>query len=215
LKLSLEVLKDAYRLGVFPMAEARESDEIMWVRPEWRGIFPLDGLRVSRSLRRVVKRDVFEVRVDHAFRDVVEACGEEKAGREETWINPAIIDAYCALHAEGNAHSVECYQDGSLVGGLYGVSLGGAFFGESMFSRESNASKVALCHLAGRLRLAGYTLLDTQFITDHLASLGAVEISATAYEQRLAEALRITTDFAAVSGQMSGSSILQSITQTS
>lgn len=215
MKLSPEVLKDAYRMGVFPMAEARDSQEVVWVRPNRRGIFPLDGFHIPRSLRKVVRQDRFEVRVDQAFGEVMRLCASPAAGRDETWINEDIVDSYSALFEQGAAHSVETYRDGELVGGLYGVAIAGAFFGESMFSLATDASKVALCHLVGRLRLTGFTLLDTQFLTDHLARFGAVEISGEAYDTLLREAMRHQGRFGELPVQMSGSSILQSITQTS
>lgn len=214
-KLSPELLLEAYRLGLFPMAESRDSTSLVWIRPEQRGIFPLERFHVPRSLAKVIRQERFEVRIDTAFRDVMELCGSERAGREETWINEEILDAYCALHARGAAHSVESWRDGQLVGGLYGVSIAAAFFGESMFSLETDASKVALCHLVGRLKLARYRLLDTQFLTPHLARFGGIEIEAGHYEALLREALHHEARFADLPDQMSGSSILQAITQTS
>lgn len=215
MKLSAEVLIEAYRLGFFPMASSRDSGDVMWVRPEFRGIFPLDQFRVSRSLAKILRQDRFQVTINKAFAEVMAGCAESTPGREETWINDEITKVYGDLHRAGGAHSVECWQDGKLVGGLYGVSLRGAFFGESMFSRASNASKVALCHLVGRLKLSGYSLLDTQFLTDHLASLGAVEVPEAEYQLLLAEALKGSGDFRGLPPQMPGSSIWQAITQTS
>ena len=192
-EITPELLLRAYAIGLFPMAEDRDSPELHWVEPERRGVFPLDGLRVSRSLAKIVRSDVFEVAADGAFREVMEAC----AARERTWINEEILRLYGALHARGRAHSVEVRLGGELVGGLYGVSLGAAFFGESMFHHARDASKVALVHLVARLRLGGFRLLDTQFLTEHLASLGAVEISRADYRRRLAAALTADADFAA------------------
>lgn len=180
------------------MAEQRDSEEVFWVEPRRRGILPLDAVHVPRSLAKTVRKDRFIVTVDRCFRDVMLACAEPKPGREQTWINDSILDAYTALHEKGFAHSVECWQDGKLVGGLYGVSLGTAFFGESMFSRATDASKVALIHLVARLRAGGYTLLDTQFLTAHLAQFGTIEISRSEYRQRLRAALEAEADFFAI-----------------
>jgi leucyl/phenylalanyl-tRNA--protein transferase len=191
-ELTPDLLLGAYSAGIVPMAEGRDSDEVFWVDPVRRGIIPLDGFRLSRSLRRTILRGGHEVTFDTDFATVLDACAE----REETWINETIRSLYLALHARGHAHSVEVWQDGSLVGGAYGVAIGGAFFGESMFSRLRDSSKVALAYLVDRLRATGFTLLDTQFVTDHLVSLGAVEISRGEYKLRLAEALDIATDFA-------------------
>lgn len=193
-------LLDLYRRGVFPMGEDADDASLFIVDPDFRGIFPLEALRISRSLRKVVARDTFSVTVDAAFTGVMEAC----ADRESTWINTPIINLYSALHRSGHAHSVECWQNDELVGGLYGVSLGGAFFGESMFSTVSNASKVALVHLAARLIAGGYQLLDTQFLTDHLESLGAIEIPRVEFQQRLKSALEIEGNFYSVSAPRSG-----------
>jgi leucyl/phenylalanyl-tRNA--protein transferase len=184
-----DLLLGAYSIGVFPMADSRDAPDVFWVEPKKRGILPLDGFHLSRSLAKILKSDRFVVTADHAFAQVVATCAEHTAGRPDTWINPAIEDAYSVLHARGNAHSIECWQDGELVGGLYGVSLGAAFFGESMFSRTRDASKVALAHLVARLRAGRFRLLDCQFITDHLASLGAVEVSRSAYRALLDSAL--------------------------
>lgn len=215
MKLSPEVLMQAYRLGFFPMAEARDSDELMWLKPKFRGIFPLESFHVPRSLRKVVRQDRFTVKVDTAFEEVMRLCGSEAAGREETWINEEILAVYGALHREGVAHSVESWRDGRLVGGLYGVAIAGAFFGESMFSLETDASKVALCHLVARLKMTGFRLLDTQFLTPHLARFGGIEVPSDRYLVMLAEALQVQGQFTALPDQMAGSSILQSITQTS
>lgn len=184
----------AYAVGIFPMAEAATSEELFWLDPERRGIVPLDGLHVSRRLARTFLNGGFEIRVDHDFEAVVLACAE----RPETWINPTILRLYLDLHRMGRAHSVEFWQDGLLAGGLYGVSLGAAFFGESMFSRRRDASKLALIALVARLRAGGYRLLDTQFVTPHLASLGAVEIARDAYHRMLAAALHRQANFRAL-----------------
>ncbi|MBU3078940.1 leucyl/phenylalanyl-tRNA--protein transferase [Sphingomonas quercus] len=184
-----DLLLGAYSIGVFPMADSREAPDIFWVEPKQRGILPLDGFRLARSLAKTLKADRFEVTADRAFGQVVSACAERVENRPDTWINPAIEDAYGELHRRGNAHSIECWQGDELVGGLYGVSLGAAFFGESMFSRARDASKIALAHLVARLRVGRYRLLDCQFITDHLASMGAVEVSRAAYRALLDSAL--------------------------
>jgi leucyl/phenylalanyl-tRNA--protein transferase len=192
-EITPDLIVRAYSIGLFPMAEDRDSTDLHWVEPERRGIFPLDGLIVSKSLAKTLRSDRFEVMADRAFREVMEAC----AARDKTWINDEIIRLYCALHARGQAHSVEVRVGGELVGGLYGVSLGAAFFGESMFHLARDASKVALIHLVARLRFGGFKLLDTQFLTEHLASLGAIEISRGDYRRRLASALTEEGDFAA------------------
>ena len=196
-ELSADILLRAYSIGVFPMAESRESSELFWVEPEVRGVFPLDGLKVSKSLAKTVRSNRFRVVADADFSAVMHACAE----REETWINREILSLYRDLHEEGRAHSIEVYEAGALVGGLYGVSLRGAFFGESMFHRARDASKVALVHLVARLRSGGYRLLDTQFLTDHLASLGAIAASRDDFRLMLAEALRIHADFEAVAAR--------------
>jgi len=188
-RLTPEILLRAYAEGLFPMAERRGDPTLYWVSPEKRGIFPLDTFHVPRRLARTVRSDRFIVTADAAFRDVMLACAAPAPGREETWINDEILRLYTALHAGGHAHSIECWQDGELVGGLYGVRLGAAFFGESMFSRARDASKVALVHLVDTLKRGGFTLLDTQFLTSHLASLGAVEVSRAEYLALLNQAL--------------------------
>ncbi|MEM1379302.1 MAG: leucyl/phenylalanyl-tRNA--protein transferase [Pseudomonadota bacterium] len=209
------MLLEAYRLGFFPMAESRQSDELMWVRPTERGIFPLNQFHVPRSLAKVVRQERFTVKTDTAFVAVMEACASAKAGRDETWINAEIIEAYSGLHQMGHAHSVEAWCSGALVGGLYGVSIAGAFFGESMFSLKTDASKVALCHLVARLKFGGYNLLDTQFLTPHLERFGGIGVPAEDYEELLAGALQNRGAFNALTPQTGGSAILQLITQTS
>ncbi len=171
------------------MSDGRHDPDIFWVDPKTRGILPLDGIHISGSLKKTLRRKVFEIRCDTAFEDVITGCAETCENRRDTWINDEIIRAYCELHKMGFAHSVECMKDGKLVGGLYGVSIGGAFCGESMFSRTTDASKVALAHLVARLRLGGYELLDIQFLTDHLKRFGAIEIPAREYLDRLNRAL--------------------------
>jgi len=192
-KLTADILLRAYSIGVFPMAESREAKELFWVEPHERGVFPLDGLVVSRSLAKTVRSDRFRVVADRDFLAVMRAC----ADRDNTWINDEILRLYCNLFEAGHAHSVEVYEGGALVGGLYGVSLRGAFFGESMFHRARDASKVALIHLFARLRKGGFRLLDTQFLTEHLASLGAVSVSRETFRLLLAEAMANQGDFGA------------------
>ena len=186
-----EILLRAYGMGVFPMAEGRDAPTIHWVDPRRRGILPLDGFHLSRSLRGRLLRPDYQVTTDAAFEMVLRGC----ADRDETWINPEIHALYMALHDEGHAHSLEIWQDGQLTGGVYGVVLGAAFFGESMFSAQRDASKLALVWLVHRLRAGGFTLFDTQFLTPHLASLGAVEILRAEYHDRLAAALVIPATF--------------------
>ncbi|HTQ34116.1 MAG TPA: leucyl/phenylalanyl-tRNA--protein transferase [Stellaceae bacterium] len=189
-RLTPETLIRAYCSGIFPMAESADDPELFWVDPERRGILPLDGFHVSRRLARVVRQDRFEVKVDSDFAGTLAACAEATEKRPNTWINAEIVRLYNELHAMDAAHSVECWQAGTLVGGLYGVSIGGAFFGESMFSRATDASKVALVHLVALMRRGGFRLLDMQFVTPHLAQFGAVEVPRARYRRLLAEALR-------------------------
>jgi leucyl/phenylalanyl-tRNA--protein transferase len=189
-ELTPELLLRAYAAGFFPMAESR-SGPISWFSPDPRAIIPLENFKVSRSLRQAVRKARFDIQWDTAFREVMHRC----AAREETWISDEIIDAYCRLFSMGFAHSVECWRENRLVGGLYGVAIQGAFFGESMFSEISNASKVALYFLVGRLKKAGFSLLDTQFLTSHLLSLGACEIPREKYILLLENALRVETHF--------------------
>jgi leucyl/phenylalanyl-tRNA--protein transferase len=193
--LSPEILLRAYASGIFPMAETADDPELFWVDPKRRGIIPLDAFHVPRRLRRIVRQNVFAIRCDTAFEAVMHGCAESSDKRPNTWINDEILELYTGLFARGAAHSVECWHEGELVGGLYGVSLGAAFFGESMFSRVTDASKVALVHLVARLRYGRYRLLDTQFVTPHLAQFGAIEISRARYRRLLAEALRYRAVF--------------------
>ena len=224
-RLTPELLLRAYAAGIFPMAETRDSDEIFWVDPRRRGVIPLEGFHVPRRLRRTVRRAPFAVTFDTAFDSVIAACAGTSEFRDDTWINPEIRRAYTELHELGFAHSVECWREDrmtgdELVGGLYGVSLGGAFFGESMFSRADDASKIALVHLVARLRLGGFVLLDTQFVTDHLRQFGTTEIPARDYLRRLEIALHTDAKFySEVSPSDFGASVeavlRQSTTQTS
>jgi leucyl/phenylalanyl-tRNA---protein transferase len=196
-QLTPDILLSAYAAGIFPMAESADDPELFWVDPHRRGIIPLDAFHVARRLRRVVRHGGFAVHCDRAFAAVIRGCAEAGDKRPNTWINDEIVALYSALHAKGAAHSVECWLDGELAGGLYGISLGAAFFGESMFSRVTDASKVALVHLVARLRLGGYQLLDCQFLTPHLARFGAIEVSRARYHRLLAEALRYRAVFPA------------------
>ena len=193
-------LLDCYARGVFPMADAREDAQVFLIDPERRGVIPLTAFHVSKRMARTVRADPFDVRVDTAFHDVVLACAASGPGRTETWINRPIEALYLELFELGHAHSVECWLEGELVGGLYGVSLGGAFFGESMFSRRRDASKVALTHLVGRLIAGGFGLLDAQFMTEHLEQFGATEIARSDYQRRLKTALARQADFYGVTG---------------
>ena len=189
--LTQEILLSAYRVGLFPMAQGRDDPEIHWVDPLRRGIFPLEGFHISRSLRRRILRADVQVTTDRAFAEVVLAC----ADRPESWINAEFFELYQALHQQGHAHSLEIWRNDDLIGGVYGVTIGGAFFGESMFSRATDASKLALAWLVHRLRAGSFTLFDTQFLTPHLASLGAVEIPRADYHRRLHAALAAQATF--------------------
>jgi leucyl/phenylalanyl-tRNA--protein transferase len=208
-----ELLK-AYTLGFFPMARSRHDEAAVWVLPELRGVLPLDEARAPRRLLQTVRRERFRITADAAFAEVVAACARPKKGREDTWINHAIEEVYVELHCAGFAHSVEAWRDERLVGGVYGVALGAIFCGESMFSTERDASKVALVHLIARLKAAGFRLLDAQFFTPHLAQFGVRECPNTDYQTLLEKLLRVRADFAAAP-QPSTSAVLQSITQTS
>ena len=210
-----DLLLRAYSIGVFPMADSRAADDVYWVEPKKRGILPLDHFRLSRSLAKTVRSDRFTMTADCAFAEVVFECARSTADRPDTWINPAIEGAYADLHRRGHAHSIEAWHEGRLVGGLYGVKLGGAFFGESMFTRVRDASKVALIHLCARLKHGGYALLDCQFITEHLKRFGAVEIPRGEYRERLAKALKIEGRFDYGFDAADLETFLQSSTQTS
>ena len=194
-QLTPEILLRTYAAGIFPMAESAEDPTLFWVDPETRGILPLDKFRVSRGLQRKLRRGLFEVRCDTVFEEVVRACAAKTSERPTTWINEEIIRLYLGLHTMGHAHSVECWRDGELAGGLYGVCIGGAFFGESMFSRATDASKIALAHLVARLRRGGYRLLDTQFATSHLEQFGVTEIGRNEYQAILSSALAADASF--------------------
>ncbi|WP_169569083.1 leucyl/phenylalanyl-tRNA--protein transferase [Sneathiella limimaris] len=213
--LTPEILLNAYTHGIFPMAETRDDPDIFWVDPERRGIFPLEDFHVSRSLRKKMRQEPYKITVDTCFRQIMKECAAPARGRKNTWINRTILDLYTELHQRGNAHSVEVWKEDKLVGGLYGVSFAGAFCGESMFSREADTSKIALTALVARLRAGNFKLLDTQFLTDHLASLGAIEISREEYHRRLNDALKVSANFYSLPLDCSSEAILQSITQTS
>jgi len=186
-----DILLRAYSIGLFPMAESSDDPEIFWVEPEMRGILPLDGFHISKSLAKTVRKRPFDIRFDTAFERVITYCAEPAEDRPSTWINTTIRKLYTELHRMGHAHSVEAWEDEELVGGLYGVSLGSAFFGESMFSRRTNASKICLVHLVERLRAKGFTLLDTQFTTEHLKTFGAIDIPKDEYIKLLKKAVDV------------------------
>ena len=238
--LDPDLLLRAYTVGMFPMADSRDAKSVYWVEPKTRAILPLDGFHLSKSLRKTLLSGKFETTANKAFGSIVALCAESADDRPSTWINDQIESAVAMLHRHGRAHSIETWLDGELVGGLYGIALGRAFFGESMVSRATDASKVALAHLVARMRVGGFTLLDCQFMTPHLASLGAVEVSRKAYIVLLAAALASSADDASpaspdgdflafgrvppsasppdittVSGPMSGWAIAQALTQTS
>lgn len=189
-ELTPELLLRAYATGIFPMSESQDDPNLYWVEPEMRGILPLDQFHVPKSLKKVVRKNKFEIHCDRAFEQVLDFCAKPAAGRDVTWINQSIRDNVIKLHEMGFAHSVECWRKDKLVGGLYGISLGAAFFGESMFSKETDASKVALVHLVARMRLGGFKLLDTQFTTDHLSRFGVIEIPSAKYLDLLDDALQ-------------------------
>lgn len=206
-------LLDCYRRGVFPMADSRDDPRLFLVDPDLRGVLPLDRFHLSKSLRKTIRRDEFEIRIDTSFSRVMELCAESAPDRPNTWINSPILNLYSALHRSGNAHSVEAWREGELVGGLYGVSLKGAFFGESMFSRATDASKVALAHLVARLRAGGYRLLDTQFVTSHLETFGVEEVPRDDFHVLLKDAMQADGVFGTQT--YCGLEVLQLITQTS
>ena len=206
-------LLDCYRRGVFPMADARDDPRLFLVDPDLRGVLPLDRFHLSKSLRKTIRRDPFEIRINTSFSRVMELCAESAPDRPNTWINSPILNLYSALHRQGHAHCVEAWLGGELVGGLYGVSLKAAFFGESMFSRATDASKVALAHLVARLRAGGYRLLDTQFVTGHLETFGVEEVPRAEFQERLKVALLSDATFGTQG--YCGAEVVQLITQTS
>ena len=221
LEITPQVLLKAYACGIFPMAESASDPSLFWVEPELRGIIPLDEFHIPQSLKKTMRRNPFEVSVDTDFETVIEACAQSTAERPKTWINERIRRLYTQLHEIGHCHSVECWSGDELVGGLYGVRLGGAFFGESMFSRTTDASKVALVHLVHRLKTGGFVLLDTQFTTDHLKRFGAIDVPKDTYSRLLAEAVERDADFFPYEeetyegGGASSDVILQSFSQMS
>ncbi|CAD0184967.1 Leucyl/phenylalanyl-tRNA--protein transferase [Ruegeria sp. THAF57] len=210
MSLSPELLLHGYSIGIFPMAEHRDDPDLFWVDPKFRGIIPLNGFHISRSLARRIRNCGFSVTINQNFAGVVDGC----ADRTDTWINAELRNLYQRLHQSGHAHSLEIWDGPALVGGVYGVSLGSAFFGESMFSRRTDASKIALAYLVDRLRRTGFQLFDTQFLTAHLASLGAIEVPRAQYRQALEEAIDASADFTAELDQLPDS-VIQRITQTS
>ncbi|MBS0539111.1 MAG: leucyl/phenylalanyl-tRNA--protein transferase [Proteobacteria bacterium] len=215
LEITPELLLQAYRIGVFPMGERRDDPKLYWLDPRLRAVLPLDGFHLSKRLARTVRSGVFQITADTAFAEVMRACAEPRPGHPESWINEPILALYDELHRRGHAHSVECRIDGRLVGGLYGVSVGAAFFGESMFSRERDASKVALVHLVARLIQGGFRLLDCQFMTEHLRSFGAVEIPREMFKARVAEAVEATATFQGDLGTADACALVQANTRTS
>lgn len=221
--ISTDELIKAYTLGYFPMARSREEDAVVWVLPDERGIILLDEVRTPRRLKKLLKTEPFEVRLNTAFPDVMTACADATPARPDTWINDAIIEAYTELHYQGFAHSVECWRDDELVGGLYGLTLGAAFCGESMFSRETSASKIAMLYLIARLKIGGFHFIDAQFYNEHLVQFGLKGVPDEAYQPMLDKALKTDANFFAAgkpkeprgADQLSVIAVLQSITQTS
>jgi leucyl/phenylalanyl-tRNA--protein transferase len=215
LEITPQVLLKAYAVGIFPMAESADDPGLYWIEPETRGVIPLDGFHLPQRLARTVASQRFEIRIDHKFAPVIDACAGAGINRPKTWINARIRKLYGELFDLGACHTVEAWRDGRLVGGLYGVVLGAAFFGESMFSRAPDASKVALVHLVARLRVGGFRLLDTQFNTPHLQQFGAIDVDRRAYQDMLEEAITGKADFYCLAGGGTSDVILQSVSQTS
>ncbi|HXV74317.1 MAG TPA: leucyl/phenylalanyl-tRNA--protein transferase [Sphingomonadales bacterium] len=219
--LSIEILLRAYRCGIFPMAETRASDELYWIEPKIRGLIPLDTFHLPKGVARLMRKGAFRLSVNQAFGRVIRACGSAEAGRKETWINDEIIDLYTRMHVEGYAHSIEVWnggearEAGALAGGLYGVAIGSAFFGESMFSFRPDASKVALAATAARLKAGGFTLFDVQFVTAHLQRFGAVKVAKEKYLLLLQKALAGNADFLKLPADAQPQRMLQEIAQTS
>jgi leucyl/phenylalanyl-tRNA--protein transferase len=195
IEITPHVLLKAYACGIFPMAESADDSTLYWIEPELRGVLPLDRVHLPKRLARTIRQECFEVRVDSDFGGVIEGCARSRPGRRSTWINKQIRSLYGELFEMGRCHTIETWREGRLVGGLYGVDVGGAFFGESMFSFERDASKVALMYLVARLRYGGFSLLDTQFVTDHLRRFGAIEISRKSFHEILSRALQGEADF--------------------
>jgi leucyl/phenylalanyl-tRNA--protein transferase len=215
MEITPELLLQAYRIGVFPMGERRDDPKLYWLDPRLRAVLPLDRIHLPRRLTRTVRAGRFEVSADTVFADVVRACAEPRPGHPESWINAPIVELYTELHRRGHAHSVECRLAGRLVGGLYGVSIGAAFFGESMYSRERDSSKVALVHLVARLIKGGFRLLDCQFMTEHLRGFGAIEIPREEFRALLADAIHRTATFQRELGGEDPCAIVQDNTRTS
>ncbi len=213
IEITPDILLRAYAAGIFPMAEDSEDPSLFWVEPQARGIFPLDAVHVPRRLARTVRQDVFDIRIDTDFDGVIAGCAAPDADRERTWINGRIRRLYGELFDGGHCHTVEAWRDGRLVGGLYGVRLGAAFFGESMFHLERDASKVAFVHLVARLRRGGFTLLDAQFVTSHLATLGAVELPRRDYKRLLAVAVESDAEWRALPVQVRGAEALGALSR--
>ena len=215
LEITPELLLQAYRIGVFPMGERRDDPKLYWLDPRLRAVLPLDGFHLPQRLKRTIRTGHFEVSADTAFAETVRACAEPRPGHPESWINEPIVELYSELYRRGHAHSVECRVNGELVGGLYGVTVGGAFFGESMFSRARDASKVALVHLAARLIKGGFALLDCQFMTEHLRAFGAVEIDRDAFRALLADAIEKPAVFQRELGAEEACDLVQASTRIS
>jgi len=194
MKINLDTILEAYTKGIFPMADSHNDKHVNWIKPKYRGIIPLKSFHISKSLRRVLRKEDYEIRIDSNFEEVIAQCSKINTIRENTWINKEIIDIFKELFYLGYVHTVETWRKEKLIGGLYGLSLGGAFFGESMFSISSNASKIALCYLVANMKKCNYKLLDTQFLTDHLKQFGGIEITHEEYLKRLGEALNIKTE---------------------
>ena len=217
-RLNTELVLNAYRAGLFPMAENSNTSEVFWVDPEVRGIIPLDKFHISRSLKKLLRKKPYSIKFNYNFEQVIQACAEQSEQRNETWINQTIIAAYSELFKQECAHTVECWVDGTLAGGLYGLTIGGAFFGESMFSKRPNASKIALVYLVDRLFERGFVLLDTQFLTQHLKNFGAIEVKREKYIKLLSSAVSLDRSFhgrETFDEESELSRILQSNTQTS
>ena len=214
-ELTTDILLDAYANGSFPMGEDAGDETLYWIEPSKRGVIPLDGFHLSKSLKRLLQKEKFEIRINSNFEAVIDGCSSPKAGRISTWINKPIRDLYKELFEQGHCHTVETWLDNRLVGGLYGVHIGGAFFGESMFSFERDASKVALANLVARLNHCGFSLLDTQFLTEHLRSLGGIEIDQLDYRERLTAALEKPADFLKYPLILPTHKVLQLVSQTS
>ncbi|MEM5585795.1 leucyl/phenylalanyl-tRNA--protein transferase [Roseibium sp. AS2] len=208
MEITPQVLLKAYACGLFPMAESAEESGLFWLEPERRGVLPLADFHVPRRLRRTIRNDVFEIRISTDFQGIIDGCAAPRPGRQKTWINREIRHLYGELFEMGYCHTVEAWQDGALVGGLYGVSLNGAFFGESMFAFKTDASKVCLAHLVARLVAGGYALLDTQFVTDHLGTFGTIEVTQAEYNTLLTDALKLETDYYALSPHAGGEEVL-------